>query len=133
MNKELKELIELLPTKWSRWTAASSVALSVAAYNLPTILPLSGEALQPVTLFLIKISLLMSTLFLGALIILIMISKHSNLLQSKLDNIEQACDARIAEIKQATDPINNLKPGEALITENVFSGNPIIKKVNFPM
>lgn len=133
MNKELKELIKLLPTKWSRWTAGSLLLLSVVAYNLPTLLPLSGEASQPFTLFLLRISLFMLTLLFGALIIIIIISKHSNLLQSKIDNIEQVCEARIAEIKQAADPINNLKPGEALITENVFSGNPIIKKVNLPM
>ncbi|MHB8321733.1 MAG: hypothetical protein ACYDA7_06925 [Acidithiobacillus sp.] len=133
MNKELKELIKLLPTKWSRWTAGSSLLLSVVAYNLSTLLPLSGEASQPFTLFLLRISLFMLTLLFGALIIIIIISKHSNLLQSKIDNIEQVCEARIAEIKQAADPINNLKPGEALITENVFSGNPIIKKVNLPM
>ncbi len=133
MNKELKELIKLLPTKWSRWTAGSSLLLSVVAYNLPTLLPLSGEASQPFTLFLLRISLFMLTLLFGALIIIIIISKHSNLLQRKIDNIEQVCEARIAKIKQAADPINNLKPGEALITENVFSGNPIIKKVNLPM
>ena len=126
------ELVALLPTKWSRWTAGSSILLSIATYNLPSILPLSGQATLPLTLFLMKLSLSMSVLLLGSLIVLILVVRHSNSLQIKLDSQEQLHETKIAEIKAATDPINNLKPGEALITENIFSGSPVIKKVNFP-
>lgn len=130
--KWYEELIELLPTKWSRWTAGSSILLSIAAYNVPSILPLSGQATQPLTLFIMKFLLLTLVLLLGSLLIIFMVVRHSNSLQVLVDNQEQIHEARIAEIKAATDPINNLKSGEALITENLWSGNPVIKKVNFP-
>ena len=130
--KWYERLIELLPTEWSRWTAGSSILLSIAAYNLPSLLPLSGEATQPLTLFLIKLLLSILVLMFGALLVLVMVVRHSNSLQVQIDNQEQIHEAKIAEIKAATDPINNLKPGEALITENLWSGNPVTRKVDFP-
>lgn len=124
--------IELLPTEWSRWTAGSTILLSIAAYNLPSLLPLSGQTTQPLTLFLMKLLLSILVLLFGALLVLLMVVRHSNSLQVLVDNQEQIHEAKIAEIKAATEPINNLKPGEALITENLWSGNPVTRKINFP-
>lgn len=124
--------IELLPTEWSRWAAGSSICLSIAAYNLPALLPLSGQITQPITLFLIKLLLTVLVLLFGSLLVLLIVVRHSNSLQLLLDNQEQTLEAKIAEINAAAAPINNLKPGEALITENLWSGNPVTRKINFP-
>ena len=126
------ELVALLPTKWSRWTAGSSILLSISAYNLPSALPLSGQAIVPLTLFFIKLSLSIFVLLLGSWIVLFLVIRHFNSLQAKLDSQEKLHETTIAEIKAATDPINNLKPGEALIAENLYGGNPVITKVNLP-
>lgn len=127
-----EKLIKLLPTEWSRWAAGSSIGLSIAAYNLPSLLPLSGQITQPLTLFLMKLLLTVLVLLFGSLLVLVMVVRHSNSQQLLLDNQEQTLEAKIAEINAATAPINNLKPGEALITENFWSGNPVTRKINFP-
>lgn len=127
-----KKLIALLPTEWSRWAAGSSMFLSIAAYNLPSLLPLSGQITEPLTLFLMKLLLSILALLFGALLVLLLIVRHSNSLQVRLDNQEQIYETKIAEIKAATAPINSLKHGEALITENAWNGNPVTRKINFP-
>ena len=78
-----KELVELLPTKWSRWTAGSSILLSVVAYNLPSLLPESVLAIQPLTLFLVKLLLSISTLLLGSLVTLALVVRAYNALKNE--------------------------------------------------
>lgn len=81
------ELVELLPTKWSRWIAGSSILLSAAAYNLPSLLPESVLTMQPLTLFLLKLLLSATTLLLGSLVVLILVVRDCHE-QSKIHAAE---------------------------------------------
>lgn len=109
-------LIDTLPTKWSRWSAGSSLPLAVAAYNLPSLLPLSWQTTEPLTLFLVKLLLLVSTLLLGAFITLLLVvraynhlAKENTKITDKIITLESDIGIKAEEIKGLNNRLNNVK------------------------
>lgn len=111
-------LVELLPTKWSRWTAGSSLPLTVAAYNLPSLLPLSGQATEPLTLFLMKLSLSISTLWLVSFLTLVLVILAYRE-QSKQHTLELKKQREVFEAQASEESKRNNKSNRKLDYPNI--------------
>lgn len=132
-------LDEVLPTKLSKWFVTLTVILVPIFYNLPLLLPPIWLPSSQEQIFLIRVTLSLLMMLLGMFAILVNIVIHvkklvktQSLHEKEIELLKETYEARIAEIKELTDPVNNLKLGEALIIENLWSVNPIYKKVNMP-
>jgi len=82
----------ILPTKWSRWSAATTMLLAPLAYNLPTILPASWQAESEVSSFLIRCILALLTFLIGTLVVLSLVIGYSRkipALQSENHRLEK--------------------------------------------
>lgn len=74
---QLNVLEDILPTKWSRWSAATTILLTPLAYNLPSILPASWQAESEISSFLTRCILALLTLLIGTLVVLLLVIHYS--------------------------------------------------------
>jgi hypothetical protein len=109
-------LKDVLPTKWSQWSAAMTTLLVPLAYNVPLILPVSWQAESEVSSFLIRLLLALLTLSIGSSIVFIFVlrelaqekKKHLSL-ETKSENQKIALENLQAEIRTRDAEINRLR------------------------